>query len=115
MSRGPGRIERAIVALLDEHDGLTAQDLAVMIFHQHRRPGRQRPPSNAEYTTVRRAVARMVQRGDIAYVANYYASRGNGQGGQVAGDYCLPDLVGAVRERQREEYREASQRKRQSL
>jgi hypothetical protein len=58
MSRGLGRIERAILALIEEKDagknGYAAENLAVAVYQ--RRKGQKRAPTEAERVAVARAM-----------------------------------------------------------
>lgn len=59
MSRGLGRLQRALLAELERVDHASAQDLAEQVF------GRW-PPSDSQYSATRRALQTLKRRGLVA-------------------------------------------------
>ena len=68
MSRGLGRVQRALLVALNDHDSLTAAELAVVVYDRERRGvgsgwWKTWMLSDAKLSAVRRALADLARRG----------------------------------------------------
>jgi hypothetical protein len=64
MSRGLGRVQRALLVALNGHDDLTAAELAVIVYDRERRGiGRTWHVGDAKMRAVRRALAGLARDG----------------------------------------------------
>jgi len=69
MSRGPGHVERDILTVLRLNEHVSAPDLAVLVFQDG--PNFE-PPTPSQYTSVRRALARLQKRGEVIKLGNMF-------------------------------------------
>ncbi len=104
MSKGPGRIERAIVDLLEVNKHMSARALAAMVYQtdDELATGR-RPVTAAENAAVRRALSNLQKRGAVVKLGHIfhgercsYASRAHAlviaaEGGSAFGPGFLKD------------------------